>query len=470
MLPQLRHFWDTLQTELADEELYKASIGGVRLRLAELQESDAEAQKIRAEGLKEGWEDVDGVLHHQGLPFVPEIIRTELISRHHDDPLAGHFGIDKTRELIGRKYYWPSLRKDVEAYVRGCDVCLASKAVRHKPYGDLQALPVPTHRWKDLSIDFVTGLPISTDWKGESYDSILVIVDRLTKMVHYEPVKVTIDAPGLAEVILDVVVRHHGLPDSIVSDRGSLFTSKFWSSLCYFLGIKRRLSTAFHPQTNGQTERQNSTMEAYFWAFVNFEQNDWARLLPMAKFAYNNAKNASTLHTPFELNCGYHPQMSYKDNVDPRSKSKSADNLSAELRELMIVCRENLHHAQELQKRAHDKGVKPRSYASSDKVWLNSKYIKIKRNRKLEAKFFGPFRVLHPVGKQVYKLELPRKWRIHDVFHVSLLEQDTTRKGRVDDDATELDAGDDSGEYEMEAICDSAVYARESELGHLPGL
>ena len=211
-------------------------------------------------------------------------------------------------------------------------------------------------------------------------------------MVHYEPVKVTIDAPGLAEVILDVVVRHHGLPDSIVSDRGSLFTSKFWSSLCYFLGIKRRLSTAFHPQTDGQTERQNSTMEAYLRAFVNFEQNDWARLLPMAEFTYNNAKNASSGHTPFELNCGYHPRMSYEKDVKPRSKSK-----------------ENLHHAQKLQKRAHNKGVKPRSYAPSDKVWLNSKYIKTKRNRKLEAKFFGPFRVLHPVGRQAYKLELPRK-------------------------------------------------------------
>ena len=169
-------------------------------------------------------------------------------------------------------------------------------------------------------------------------------------MVHYEPVKVTIDAPGLAEVILDVVVRHHGLPDSIVSDRGSLFTSKFWSLLCYFLGIKRRLSTAFHPQTDGQTERQNSTMEAYLRAFVNFEQNDWARLLPMAEFAYNNAKNASTGHTPFELNCGYHPRISYEEEVDPHSKLKLADKLSAKLRELMIVCQENLHHAQELQK------------------------------------------------------------------------------------------------------------------------
>ena len=120
-------------------------------------------------------------------------------------------------------------------------------------------------------MDFVTGLPLFADWKGDSYDSILVIVDRLTKMVHYEPVKVTIDAPGLAEVIIDVVVRHHGLPDSIISNRGAIFTSKFWSSFYYFLGIKRRLSTVFHPQTDGQTKRQNSTMKAYFRAFVNFE-------------------------------------------------------------------------------------------------------------------------------------------------------------------------------------------------------
>ena len=362
----------------------------MRLRLQELQETNSKAQELRQQG-REEYKEVDGVLHHQGLLFVPEAIRIELISRHHDDPLVGHFGIEKTRELLARKYYWPTLRHDVEAYVKGCDVCLASKAVRHKPYGDLQSLPVPTHRWKDLSMDFVTGLPISTDWKGDSYDSILVIVDRLTKMVHYKPVKITIDAPGLAEVIIDVVVCHHGLSDSIVTDRGSLFTSKFWSSLCYFLGIKRRLSTAFHPQTDGQTERQNSTMEAYLRAFVNFEQNDWARLLPMAEFAYNNAKNASTGHTPFELNCGYHLCVSFEEDTDPRSRLKTADELLAELQKLMTVCQENLHYAQTLQKRAYDKGVKPKSYAPNDKVWLNSKYIKTKQNRKLEAKFIGPF-------------------------------------------------------------------------------
>ena len=240
-------------------------------------------------------------------------------------------------------------------------------------------------------MDFVTSLPISKDWKGDSYDSILIIVNRLTKMVHYKPVKVTINAPGLAEVIIDVVVRHHGLPDSIVTDRGSLFTSKFWSSLCYFLGIKRRLSTAFHPQTDGQIERQNSTMEAYLRAFVNFEQNDWARLLPMAEFAYNNAKNASTGHTLFELNCKYHPRVSYKEDLDPRSKSKTAEELSSKLRNLIAICQQNLHHAQKLQKRAHNKGVKPRSYFPGNKVWLSSKHLRTKWNRKLEAKFLGLF-------------------------------------------------------------------------------
>ena len=129
----------------------------------------------------------------------------------------------------------------------------------------------------------------------------------------------------------------------------------------------------------------------------------------MAKFVYNNVKNASTGHTPFKLNCDYHSRMLYEKKVNSCLKSKSADKLLAELRKLMIVCQENLYHAQKLQKRAYDKGVKPRSYAPSDKIWLNSKYIKTKQNRKLEAKFFLLFRVLHLVGKQAYKLELPRK-------------------------------------------------------------
>ena len=251
----------------------------------------------------------------------------------------------------------------------------------------------------------MTGLPISIDWKKDSYSSILVIVDWFTKMVYYKPVKITLDAFRLAKVIINVVVRHHKLTDSIVTNWGSPFTLKSWWSLWYFLGIKRRLSTAFHLQTDSQTERQNSTMKAYLQSFLNFEQNDRVRLLPIAKFAYNNAKNFKTGHMPFELNCGYHLCVSFEEDTDPRFQSKSTDKFLAELQDLMIVCWENLYHAQKLQKQAYNKGVKPGSYATGDKVWLNNKYIKTKRNRKLKAKFFGLFQVLHPLGKQAYKLK-----------------------------------------------------------------
>ena len=442
----------------------------MRLKLQKLQAEDEQARKTRAE-YSEGWDNINGVLHHQSLFYVPEIIRAELISRHHNDPLVGHFGIEKTRELIARKYYWPILHCDVKDYVRGCDICLALKTVRHKLYSDLQSLPIPTHYWKNSSMDFVTGLPILTDWKRNSYNSILVIVDQLTKIVYYKLVKVTINALGLVEIIINVLVRHHGLPDFIVNDRGLLFTSKFWSLLCFFLGIKQRISTTFHPQINKQIKRQNSTMEAYFQAFVNFEQNDWIWLLLMAEFAYNNVKNASTGFMPFELNCKYHLWVSYEKDLNPRSQSKTIEELSSELWEFMTVCQQNLYYAQELQKQAHNKFVKPRSYASGDKVWLSSNHLKTKRNCKLEAKFLGPFQVLHPISKQAYKLELPKKWRIHDIFHVCLLKQDITKKGQVND--TQLDfefkAGNNK-EYEVNGIWDSAVYAKESTIGQLPGL
>ena len=147
------------------------------------------------------------------------------------------------------------LQQDVEACVKSCNVCLTSKAICHKPYKDLQLLPIPIYWWKDLLIDCIIGLRISANWKDNSYDLILVIVDRLTKMVDYVPVQVTINAPGLAEVIINVVVCYHRFPESIMTDQSSFFTSKFWFLLYYFLVIKKKLSTAFHSQINGQMEK-----------------------------------------------------------------------------------------------------------------------------------------------------------------------------------------------------------------------
>ena len=138
------------------------------------------------------------------------------------------------------------------------------------------------------------------------------------------------------------MVWHHRFLDPIVSNQGSVFTSKFWSSLCYFVGIQQKLSTAFHPQTDSQTERQNITMETYLLAFVNFKQDNWAKFLFMAEFAYNNAKNASMGHTSFKLNCGFFPQISNKEDINPRFQSKSANKLVNQLKELIIVCRKSL--------------------------------------------------------------------------------------------------------------------------------
>ena len=135
-------------------------------------------------------------------------------------------------------------------------------------------------------------------------------------MVYYKPVKVIINALGFAKVIINMIVSYHSFLDSIVTDWGSFFNSKFWLLLCYLLGIKRRLSIAFHPQTEGQIERQNSTIEAYLLAFINFEQNNLARLLSLAEFAYNNVKNASTNYMSFELNCKYHPWAAYKKDFN----------------------------------------------------------------------------------------------------------------------------------------------------------
>ena len=171
-----------------------ANISGMRLRLQELQETNAKAQ------------EVNGMLQHQGLLFVPKIIWMELISRHHDDLLASHFNIKKICKPLARKYYCPTLRHNIEAYGKGCDIYLASKTAWHKLYNYPQSLPISIYQWKDLSINFMTSQPISTDWKGDNYNSILIIVDWLIKIVYYKLVKITIDALGLAEVIINVVV------------------------------------------------------------------------------------------------------------------------------------------------------------------------------------------------------------------------------------------------------------------------
>ena len=232
----------------------------------------------------------DGLLYYEGLLYVPEgPCRLRVLQSRHDFPSAGHFGFNKTMELISRDFWWPQMWKSVKEYVTTCDICSRSKIPRHRPYGLLRPLQIPEKPWKSISMDFIVDLPPS---KG--FDSIFVVVDRLTKMAHFVPCNKTVTGEETARLFIDTVYKYHGLPDDIISDRGTQFTSKFWQSLFKILQVEIKLSSAYHPQTDGQTERVNQVLEQYLRCSINYHQDNWIDLLPLAEFAYNNTIQDST--------------------------------------------------------------------------------------------------------------------------------------------------------------------------------
>jgi RNase H-like domain found in reverse transcriptase/Reverse transcriptase (RNA-dependent DNA polymerase)/Integrase zinc binding domain/Chromo (CHRromatin Organisation MOdifier) domain/Integrase core domain len=395
---------------------------GLRERIIQALESDAVARQHR-ENPKKPWSWQDGLLLHDNLVYIPhdDAVRVELVSQHHDAPLAGHYGETKTLELLSRNYYFPGMQSYVKDYVSTCDLCSRGKPLRHRRHGELAPLPVPTIPWKGISCDFVVDLPLS---KG--YDSILVFVDRLTKMCHLVPCNKTATAPEFAQMFLTNVIRLHGIPDSLVSDRGSIFTSHFWKSLSHMLGIKPRLSTAFHPQTDGQTERMNQTIETYLRIYCNYQQDNWSDLLALAEFAYNNAYQESIRCSPFYANYGYHPE--FHVNVQATSTSTStlvpaAQDLADRFKALHEELVETVKTSQNLQAKYYDAKHKPIEFKPGDKVWLLTPNIRTERpSKKLDWKRIGPYPVVERIGTQAYRLQLPPSFKIHSTFHVSLLE------------------------------------------------
>jgi transposase InsO family protein len=386
--------------------------------------------------------DSDGLLRHQGRVYVPRssAVRQELLRRNHDDPVAGHYGRQRTQEILTRKYSWPHLSSDVRTYVEECDVCQRTKPKHHKPYGELQPLQVPSQPWKSLSMDFITGLPDSKGFNGRVYDSVLVVVDRFSKMARYFPVTKTIDAPQLADLLYNKVVMFTGPPDSIVSDRGSVFTSEYWSAFCYHLAVKKKLSTAFHPQTDGQTERQNQQLESHLRIYCNYDQDDWARLLYTAAFAYNSKVHASHGRTPIELATGTRPSIpdgirdEFPTEGERRAPGKLAETATTWLLERQNefdVAKRSLEKAAQLQAKYHNRHTEAKHFGVGEQVLLSGKNIHSKRpHKKLDNKWLGPFRILERISKQAYKLNLPPSMkRLHPTFHVSLLEPYKPRPG-----------------------------------------
>lgn len=218
--------------------------------------------------------EADGLLRRGDSVYVPESLRKEVMKAFHDDPTSGHKGGRKTKKALRRRYYWDGLGKNVDDMVNRCLACQRMKPRTHKPYGKLAPLPAPSRPWEEISLDFVTGLPLSENLSGKYCDAILVVVDRFTKYALYIPTTCELTAEGLADILLHHVFRMFGIPGGIVSDRGSLFTSGFWTTLCRRLGIARRLSTAYHPQTDGQTERQHQSLEHYLRTYCTDEQDN----------------------------------------------------------------------------------------------------------------------------------------------------------------------------------------------------
>lgn len=401
----------------------------MRDRIIEGYEKDKDLQQImsdlkRNKATKENSEYVlDGpLLMNRGMVTVPDAddLRLHVIEQCHDAQAAGHFGIAKTYELITRNFWWPGLRRYVKDYCKSCDTCNRAKPARHKPYGLLNSLPVPQRPWASISMDFVVKLPLS-----QGFDSVFVVVDRMTKMAHFIPCKEAMDATELARLFITNVFRLHGLPDDIVSDRGSLFTSKFWKKLSEMTGIKSKMSTAFHPETDGQTERVNSVMEQYLRGYVNYEQDNWSDLLPIAEFAYNNSWHNSSKMSPFMASYGYHPKSSF--NVVPEYTNlhvPAAEHFTDSLHKLQDTLRAEISYAQATHKEASDENRLPNlRYKAGDKVWLVRRNIQTKRpSSKLDFKKLGPYEVKRAIGNIAYELELEPANRIHNVFHVNLLE------------------------------------------------
>jgi hypothetical protein len=251
-------------------------------------------------------------------------------------------------------------------------------------------------------------------------------------MCRFFPVSSSINAAELAELFHNEIELKYGPPDGIVSDRGPIFTSKFWGELCYFSHTKLRLSTAFHPQTDGLSERMNQTLEQYLRRFIDEEQVLWPKLLPSAEFACNNAANATLNKSPFEILMGYSPDF----HIRSEDESHSGEVPAALCRiQKLQQLRENLlkiwQDAVDTQAKYYNSRHEFLEFKPKDLVMLSTKNIKLKQSaRKLSPRFIGPFRVLQRVGKQAYRLALPEQYsRIHNVFHVSLLERWIPRHG-----------------------------------------
>jgi len=362
-----------------------------------------------------------GYWTYQDRIVVPASMQIEIIKEHHSNVVSGHFSWSRTVDLISRQFWWPKMRPAVQDFVKSCLSCQRNKSSTQRPFGLLSPLDIPDSRWHTVTMDWIMDLPPS----AQGNNAIMVIVDKLTKYVHLVPTTKESSSEDVARLFIAHVYQYHGLPKVLISDRDTRFTSGFWRSFCKHLGMQPRYSTAFHPQTDGQTERTNRVLEEVLRHFIDGEHKQWEELLPLAAFAMNNAKSSSTGETPFFLNHGCHPATPVSLGL-PEGKLPSLDAVFKDLEFTHSKIRELLKSAQDRQKAYADARFRrPHDFKKDDFVLLSTRNLKFKTGKKkLHPKFIGPFKILDmvPGSNNAARLALPASYsRIHPVFHVSLL-------------------------------------------------
>jgi hypothetical protein len=355
----------------------------------------------------------DNRLYIPGYPGIKKLIIEEI----HQGMGGGHLGFKKTLEKVSRNYFWEHMANSIQHFVNSCDNCQRAKSSTQKPFGMLNPIPPPANKFDVYSLDFIGPLPKTE--KG--FDGILVIIDMFTKAATLEPITFTYGAIEIAEIFFKRIISRQGLPIKIISDRDPRFSGEFWKNLFQLIGTEVALSTAYHPQSDGQTERANRTLEEILRKQINATQDNWDSLLPMAEFAINDSVSESTRFSPFQLMYGMHPRKPL--DMIKESRAPAADDFLNEMITAISRARENIVKTQLAMKEQADKHRREHSFKIGDQVMLSTKNLKLPstHSRKLSPKWVGPFEIIRQKHKDSFELDLDGKFKIHPVFHVNLL-------------------------------------------------
>lgn len=364
----------------------------------------------------------NGVLYYRDQLFIPEEtnLRKSLIEEFHSSPVGGHSGVKGTLHRLAAVFSWPHMAQDVKLAVQTCSQCQASKYSTQRPLGLLQPLPVPQRIWEDITMDFITHLPPS---QGKT--TIWVIVDRLSKYSHFVSLPGQFSTATLAPIFIAEIFRLHGMPRSIISDRDRVFISKFWRELFRLCGTTLKFSSAYHPETDGQSEVTNRTLETYLRCFVSDAPKKWVLYLPLAEYWYNTKYHAALRLTPFEVVYGRSPPTLHDYLAGSTSVAALDESLINRENALQLI-KENLMKAQSRMKTLADAHRQDRVFQVGDWVMLKLQpyrqvTLRGHQSPKLAPRYFGPYQVARVIGMVAYELVLPAGARIHPVFHISKL-------------------------------------------------